>query len=109
MVAQAGGNLTDAGPMQEADGRVAQGGHGGRPLMEGALVLAQGHILDAVEAMLAGPLPALEGQEAIRRPCLGPQAGDPIVQRPLGLAVLAPSALQVRSRWQTWASPGQSR
>jgi len=50
VVTQAGGDLADAGPVQQADGSLAQQGHDGRslPLMDGALIFPQGHIRDAV-------------------------------------------------------------
>ena len=107
VVTQAGGDLADAGPMQEADGGLAQEGpdSGPVPLMDEALILAQDHILDAVEASLAGPMPALERQEAVRRPCLGPPARDPSCSARLA----SPCSRQVRTRRQTWATPGQSR
>src|ERR687886_456116 len=96
MVAQAGADVANARAVQQTDGRVAQQGHDRRSLaaMDQALVLAQAHILDAVQAILNAPMPTLERQELLRWSRLRPQAGDPVVQRLLGHAVLAPGAPQ---------------
>jgi hypothetical protein len=61
-------------------------------VVDRALVFAQGHILDAVQAVLDDPRPPLKGEEALRWSRLGRQAGDPLVHGLLALAVLAPGA-----------------
>lgn len=91
VAAHAGGGLVDAGPVEEADGGIAQERHhrGSLSPTAGALVLAQGHVLDPVEAVLDTRVPAfgcatLEGQQAVGWPRIGRQAGDPVAQRFLG-------------------------
>ena len=57
VVAQAGTDLVDAGPAQQADGSITEEGHHGRPLsqMDRALVLTERHILDPVQPVLNVP------------------------------------------------------
>src|SRR5438067_13645263 len=54
MVAQARANLADTAAPQQVEGGLAEQGHDRRPLplVDRALVFAQGHILDAVQAIL---------------------------------------------------------
>jgi hypothetical protein len=57
VVAETRGDLLDACPAQEADRGIPEEGHHGRPLpgVEGALVLAEGDILGAMEHILNVP------------------------------------------------------
>lgn len=73
MVAQASTNPADASLTQEADCRVAQQRHDGGavPAMDQAVIFPQGHILEAVQAILNAPMCPFEGQESVWRPRLG--------------------------------------
>ena len=82
VLAQAGGDLLDACPAEEADGGVAQEGCHRRPLpfVQGALVLPQRDILDALQPVLDRRVPAcgcaaFEREQALR----GPSAGERLV------------------------------
>ena len=77
VLAQAGGDPVDARAAQEAEGGVAEEGHhrGPLPRVEGALVLPERDVLDAVQAVLDGPVAALEREQALG----GPSAGERLV------------------------------
>jgi len=94
MVAPAGGAVPDAEPMEQAERGVAQQRQDRRPRapVGEAGVLAQGHILRPLEAVLDRPVAALERQGPAGVGHRRGQAGAAVVARPLGLAVLAPGA-----------------
>src|ERR671937_2241087 len=106
MVAQARTDPADPVPPQQVEGGLAEQGHDRWPLppVDRALVFAQGHILDAVQAVLDAPMRSFERQEPLRWARLRPQAGDAIVQCLFGLAVLPPGASQAEDLGQ--ARPG---
>jgi hypothetical protein len=58
--------------------------------MDQAGIFPEHHILDVVQAVLDLPIAAFEGQESLRRPVLRREAGDPLVDHPLGGATLGP-------------------
>ena len=66
VVAETRGNLLDARAAQEADGGITQEGHHRRslPFVEGALVLAEGDILRAMQVVLDAPVVPFEREEA---------------------------------------------
>ena len=107
VLAQARGDLVDACSAEEAEGGIAEEGHDGRALpgVEGAPVLAERHVLDAVQLVLDGPVAVLEREQALRGPGLEREAGDAVEQRLFG----RPCSRQVRSSLKTCARPGQSR
>lgn len=59
-ITEGGGDFLAAGEAQDADGGVAEGGQvlGAVPAFDLALVLAEGHVADPVQAFDA-PMPAL--------------------------------------------------
>ena len=109
MVAETGGNLLDACAAQEADGGITQEGHHRRslPFVEGALVLAEGDILRAMQVVLDAPVVPFEREEACWWSLRWCEAGDAIVEGVLGDAVFAPGAREAEDLPQ--ARPGQSR
>jgi hypothetical protein len=103
LVAQARPDRADPVPPHQVErGRAEQGqDRGPLPLVERALVLAQGHILDAVQAVLDAPRRSFERQEPLRWARLQSQTGEAMVQRLVGLAVRPPDAPQAEGLCQS--------
>ena len=94
-LAQAGGDLVDARAAQEAEGGIAEENHHRGPLpgVEGAPVLLERGILDAMQPILDRQCPHFRASTR-GRPCVGRQAGAAIEHRLRRHPVLAPGALQ---------------
>jgi hypothetical protein len=80
MVAPARTDLADPAAAHQGEGGLVEQGHDRRPLpvVDRALVFAQGHILDAVQAVLATPVPADQGQQTRRVSLPRRQTGDEV-------------------------------
>lgn len=76
--------------VQQADHRIPQHRHHQRslPRIDQVGFLARGDVLPPKQSVLDLPMPTLQGQQSVRCPLLGRQAGG----RPVWLAVYGPGA-----------------
>src|SRR5438270_1245396 len=83
VVAQASRNGGEASMMEQTDHGIAQGGHdfGSIITMDGAFVLAHGHILDVMQTIFNGPMAPFEREQTLRDGNRCRQAGHPIANR----------------------------
>lgn len=106
VLAQAGGDLVDACPAEEADGDIVEEGHhrGPLPAVQGALVLTERDILDAMQAVLDRRVPACGCAALGRKQAFGRPRGRLVI--PLCSAcVVIPCSRQVRSRQRAGRPP----
>src|SRR3989442_1196053 len=103
VVAHASRNGGKASVTEQTDHGIAEGSHdfGSIVTMDGAFVLAHGHIFDVMQTIFNGPMALFELEQTLRNGDGRRQAGHPIADRLTPFAFGLPTAADLKDLLQT--------